>query len=211
MLDFSNRAKTARHKLSKQIFLLLVLVGLLFSCGGERTFVPKPKGYPKVVYPEKKYDKFDTDYCYFRFEKPAYAITVQDTLFFDEKPEDPCWFNLEIPSLNGTIHCSYKPLNEKNKLDKLIHDTYGLANQHSVRADYINDYVVQTNSGAKGVILEIEGSVASPFQFFLTDSTDHFLRGALYFNARPNADSLKPIVEFVKKDIVHIINTFEWK
>lgn len=187
------------------LFLILIFV----ACG-EPDYTPKPRAYPKVNYPEKAYDKFDESYCNFTFEKPTYAKVVQDTLFFDEKPESECWFDLVIPSLSGKIHCSYREIG-RNKIDKLIDDTYKLAHKHNVRADYIDDYYISKPNGVHSTIFEIEGEVASPFQFYVTDSTEHFLRGSLYFNTSPNADSMAPIIEFVKRDIIHLVNTFEWE
>ena len=194
------------HKL---LPVCLCLVFLVIACK-EPVYTPKPRGYPKIEFPEKKYDEFKTAYCKFSFEKPAYANVVQDTSYFDQLPDDPCWFNLEMPALNGTIHCSYKAVSEDNPLGKLITDAYQLANKHNIKADYIDDYLVSNANGVHGAILEIEGSVASPFQFYLTDSTQHFLRGSLYFNSRPEPDSMAPVIDFVKRDIVYMINTFKW-
>ncbi len=188
---------------------ILLLMLLIFACG-EPEYTPKPRAYPKVNYPAKAYDKFDESYCDFTFEKPMYAEVVQDTLFFDEKPESECWFDLVIPSLSGKIHCSYREIG-RNKIDKLINDTYKLAHKHNIRADYIDDYYISKPNGVRSTIFEIEGQVASPFQFYVTDSTKHFLRGSLYFDTTPNADSMAPIIEFVKRDIIHLVNTFEWK
>jgi len=187
------------------LFFILIIV----ACG-EPDYTPKPRAYPKVNYPAKAYDKFDESYCAFTFEKPVYAKVVQDTLFFGEKPESECWFDLVIPALSGKIHCSYREIG-RNKIDKLIDDTYKLAHKHNVRADYIDDYHISKPNGVHSTIFEIEGEVASPFQFYVTDSTEHFLRGSLYFNTTPNADSMAPIIKFVKRDIIHLVNTFEWK
>ncbi len=201
-------SKVAYHNL-----LFLIIFGasvLLFSsCGGDEVYTPKPRAYPKVDYPERAYEQFDKDYCSFTFEKPSYAQIVKDEDFFGEKPESECWFDLVIPALSGKIHCSYREIG-KNKLDKLINDTYKLAHKHNIRADYIDEIIMNKPNKVHSTIFEIEGSAASPFQFYVTDSTDHFLRGALYFNTQPNPDSMKPVIEFVKKDLIHMMNTFEW-
>ncbi len=195
-----------------KVFLCASL-GFLFlwSACGEPDYTPKPRGYPKVNYPTKTYEKFNEDYCAFTFQKPVYAEVVQDQDFFGEKPESECWFDLVIPTLSGKIHCSYREIGGKNKLDKLINDTYKLAHKHNIRADYIDDIRVNKPNNVHSTIFEIQGSAASPFQFYVTDSTQHFLRGALYFNTQPNPDSMAPIIEFVKQDIVNMVNTFEWK
>ena len=173
-------------------------------------YTPKPRGYPKIEFPKKEYELFTADYCKFTFEKPKYIKVVQDTIYFDEKPEHPCWFNLEVADLNGSIHCSYKEIGGKNSFDELVSDSYDLANKHNIKADFIDDYLVTNTNGVSGAILEIQGSVASPFQFYLTDSVNHFFRGSLYFNSRPEPDSMAPVIDFVKEDIIHLVNTFRW-
>ncbi|MEM7103073.1 MAG: hypothetical protein AAF502_08095 [Bacteroidota bacterium] len=196
--------------MSRCFLLLFVVLVTIASCK-EPVYTPKPRGYPKIEFPDKGYDRFDAAYCDFTFEKPIYAAIIQDTLYFDGTPEHPCWFNLEIPILNGTIHCSYKPVNENNRLDEMINDAYKLANKHNIKADFIDDFLVSNSNGVHGAILEIEGSVASPFQFYLTDSLSHFLRGSLYFNSRPEPDSMAPVIEFVKQDVIHMVNTFSFQ
>jgi len=195
---------------SKSCFLFLGLCFLFLACE-DVIYSPKPRGFPKVNYPEKKYVSFEAHYCDFTFEIPDYSIVQQDTLFFDEKPAHPCWFDVYFPNFNARIHCSYFPIDENNDFDKLTNDAFVLANKHNLKANYIDDLVIQKPDGVGGIVFNIEGPVASPFQFYLSDSTSHFLRGALYFNTQTRPDSLKPIIEFVKTDIMHMINTFEWK
>ncbi|MEO1435909.1 MAG: hypothetical protein AAFV80_10260 [Bacteroidota bacterium] len=190
--------------------VVLALLFFVTSCS-DPVYTPRPRGYPRIDFPDRVYEKADPDYCNFNFEIPTYATLVQDTLFFDSAPENPCWFNLELPSLNGAIHCSYTSIPNRAKFDQLVDGTYKLANKHNVRADYISDFLIQKGNGVSGAVLELEGSVASPFQFYLTDSTNHFLRGALYFNSRPAPDSMAPVIEFVKADMMHLINTFAWE
>jgi gliding motility-associated lipoprotein GldD len=193
------------------IFSLTFVVFSLFSCKEESSQTPKPRSYPRVVYPEKKYVPFDTSFCEFTFEYPAYATIVQDTSFFGEKPEDACWFNIYVPEFQSLIFCTYYPLGKKNTLNKVVNDAYKLAGVHNKKANFIDEIPVKLPDNVSGTIFEIEGPVASTYQFFLTDSTKHFLRGALYFNVRTNQDSLAPVVDFMKKDVVHMINTFKWK
>jgi gliding motility-associated lipoprotein GldD len=182
---------------------------LLFSCQ-EPTYSPKPRAYPKVVYPDRSYELFDENYCHFHFQVPTYTEIEQDTLFFSEQPLDPCWFNIYYPGFDCTIHCSYYPISEDNPLTKLQNDAFRLAMEHNRKATYIEELPIKKPNHVSGFIFNLEGPVATPFQFFLTDSTEHFLRGALYFNAQIQPDSLKPLYEFVKVDITHLINTFEW-
>ncbi len=198
-------------------FILSCLFGILFSaiifssCSEPVAYTPKPRAYPKIVFPEKAYQAFDKDYCQFSFEYPTYVNVIQDTLFFDEKPSNPCWFDLQVPDLNATIHCSYIEVGKEETFDKIISDAYALTNKHNVRADYIESIPIQKPNNVSGYLFDVQGSVASPFQFYLTDSTTHFLRASLYVKDKAQPDSLAPIYEFLKQDMVHMINTFEWE
>ncbi len=192
-----------------RILLCLIICILSLSCD-EVIPSPKPRGFPKINFPEKAYISFEESYCDFSFEYPRYAMIQQDTLFFDEKPAHPCWFDIFIPKFSARVHCSYYPINETNSFDKLTRDAFTMANQHNLKANYIDDLVISKPNQVGGIVFNIEGPVASPFQFFLSDSTSHFFRGALYFNTQARPDSLKPVTEFVKTDIMHLINTFEW-
>ncbi len=194
----------------KYLFVLLAVLLLLISCG-EESFTPKPRAYPRIDFPKGPMDRFDDFTCSFSFEKPSYYEAIQDTTYFDKRPESPCWFNLSVPSLNGEIHCTYKSISSVKDLTKLVNDSYTFANKHNIKAEYIDDYFIEKPNKVYCRVLEIEGNVASPFQFFVTDSSSHFFRGSLYFRSQPNQDSLGPVVDFVKKDIMHMINTFEWK
>ena len=190
--------------------IILVFCFLLFACE-DIVYTPKPRGFPKVDYPEKSYTSFEADYCNFSFERPEYSVIERDTLFFDEKPIHPCWFDIFIPQYDARIHCSYYPIDEINNFDKLTNDAFVMANKHNLKANYIDDLVIQKPNGIGGIVFNIEGPVASSFQFFLSDTTANFFRGALYFNTQARPDSLKPVIEFVKTDIMHMINTFEWE
>ena len=184
---------------------------LLSSCGEGPSYTPKPRAYPRVEYPERGYQQFDEDYCSFTFEYPAYAEVQQDTLFFDEKPAHPCWFDLFMPAFDSRLHCSYYPISQENNFEKLKNDAFELVEWHNKKANYIQEVLIKKEGAVSGFAFIIEGPAASPFQFYLTDSTDNFLRGALYFNTQARPDSLKPIYEFVEQDILHLIETFSWK
>lgn len=194
----------------KKYLLGLFLGMLLLQSCEEIIYTPKPRAYPKVVYPVKDYQPFNESYCQFSFEYPTYASIEQDTLFFDERPANSCWFDIVIADFDARVHCSYHPIDQENTFDKLNTDAFNLANEHNLKANYIDDLRIQKPNGVSGIVFNLEGAVASPFQFFLTDSTNHFLRGALYFNTKSRPDSLAPVKDFVKTDIMHLINTFEW-
>ena len=191
-------------------FLLISLVFFLIACGNDTVYTPKPRGFPRVIYPEKAYQPFDKNYCSFTFDYPKYAQIVQDTSYFEEKPVNDCWFDIDVPQFNARIHCSYYDIDKKNPLTKLMSDAFTLAGKHNIKADYIDEIKIEKNNHVSGFLFDIQGPAASPFQFYLTDSTKHFMRGALYFKTAARPDSLRPVIDFMKQDIVKMVNTFEW-
>lgn len=195
-------------------FLAFLIPILFLSACEEPVFTPKPRGYPKVVYPEKAYQPFSAGYCDFVFEYPQYATIHQDTSFFDQKPEHPCWFNVEVKDFSCSIHCSYGPITQQKNADRLKTDAFKMTDWHNKKATYIEDKpFLNAAKNVKGILFEVEGPVASKLQFFLTDTAEqkHFFRGALYFYTQPNPDSLAPVYEFMKKDVERMLETFEWK
>ena len=199
--------------ISKFFSFLILLFLFCASCdrGQQTIYNPKPRSYPKIEFPKKTYRAVNTNVCPFTFERAEYADFIRDTLFFNDKPENECWFDLVVPSLQGTIHCSYYEISKENSLDKLITDAHTLSNKHGVKAEFIDDFAISKPGNVHGNVMNIEGDVATPFQFYLTDSTRHFLRGSLYVKAQINPDSLAPVYEFLKMDAMHMINTFEWQ
>ncbi len=181
---------------------------LLVACS--EPYVPKPTGYFSIELPEKKYKVFDEAGYPYRFEYPAYANVVKDTSFFDSIPENPYWINIDFPRFNSRIYVSYKRIGNYS-FQNLVNDAYNMTNKHTTRASGINDSLMNTPNGVHGVFFNVEGDVATANQFFLTDSIHHFLRGALYFDATPNQDSLQPVNQFIAADMKHLINTFQWK
>lgn len=184
---------------------VFVIIGSIILGGCKRNYTPKPRGYFRIGLPEKNYTKFDTAFPY-KFDYPTYTQIKQDKSRHSEK----YWINIDYPELNGRIHISYKTIN--NNIGQILEDTRNLAYKHTIKADAINERMfVKPEKGVYGILYEIEGNAASAVQFFLTDSTSHYLRGALYFNVEPNKDSLAPVLAFVKEDIIRLIETFEWK
>ena len=184
------------------------LLGMMASCNSDYT--PKPRGYFKINFPKKAYQLFDQPGYPYSFEYPAYAKIVKDTSFFGEAPENPWWINVDFPDFNGKIHVSYKEIG-KNKFDKLIADAFTLTNKHTVKASSIEDSLITNPNNVHGIYFKVGGNVATANQFFLTDTTQHFLRGALYFDAAPNEDSLGIVNRFLVEDVKHMINSFKWK
>jgi len=184
--------------------LYIFIIPILLSCGSEN-YTPKPYGYFRIDFPEKQYVLFDTT-CPFAFEHPSYSVIVRDK----DANTEPCWFNIVFRNMKATIHLSYKSVD--NNIAQYLEDSRTLAYKHTVKADAINEKVFSNKKKSLyGMLYEIEGNAASPAQFFVTDSSSHFLRGALYFNVPPNKDSLKPVIEFIREDIVHLVESVYWK
>ena len=195
----------------EKILSLFVALCLMMASCDEPVYTPKPRGYPRVMLPEKGYQKFGKNFCAFDFDYPKYATIEQDKMYFDEKAPSDCWFNIKIPKLNAEIYCSYYKIDGVNTLEKLRGDAFKLAGKHTVKADFIDELPITKPNKVSGFLFNIEGPAACPFQFYLTDSSKHFMRGALYFNSESKPDSLKPSIEFLKTDVLQMINTFEWK
>jgi gliding motility-associated lipoprotein GldD len=183
--------------------LLLVLILPVAACRQSHT--PKPPGYVRIDYPEKAYRLYDQQPgC--SFEIPVYAHVEKD----GSPGAEAGWFNVVVPSFNAKIHLSYKEVS--GNLDRYIADCRTLAYKHTVKADGIEETpFIQREQFRFGMVYDLQGNVASAVQFFLTDSTRHFLRGSLYFNCQPNQDSLRPVIGFLREDIMHLIETTEWK
>lgn len=178
------------------IFLLLSL--LFIACSEE--ILPKPNGFLRLEYAEAKYAKMQSD-CPYTFQKNQIASIV---------PKKNCWINLDYPSLSGTLHLSYISID--GNLDQLLADVQKLTYEHAVKADAIEPTVYENKKqNVYGMVYEVSGNAASQAQFYVTDSTKHFLTGSLYFNVKPNYDSIYPAVVYIKKDIRTLIESLEWK
>ncbi|WP_207512116.1 hypothetical protein [Longitalea luteola] len=184
------------------------LIALVTACNS--TYTPKRKGYFKIDFPKHEYRVFDQPGYPYTFEYPVYANIIKDSTFFEDKPENPYWINIDFPRFNGKIYISYKEIG-KNDLNKLVNDAYNMTYKHSTRATEIVDSAMRTATGVSGVFFTVGGNAATNKQFFVTDSTKHFLRGALYFDASPNEDSLNVVNNFLEDDMKHLINTFRWR
>lgn len=183
---------------------------MILVLGCEANYTPKPKGYYRIDFPEKSYSTFTSLDCPFSFEIPTYAIVIKDTVYTEGVPESPCWLNIGFPDFNGQIHLSYKDL-KHNRLADVLEDMHKLTSKHIPKANSITETPIQTRNNVSGLLYEVGGDAASAIQFYLTDSSRHFIRCALYFYSPPNADSIEPVVEFVREDILHMIDTWRWE
>ena len=193
-------------------FLLgLCCLFLLLSCGDD-TATPKPRAFPRVMYPTKAYTPTGDQFGAFRFEAPQYAQILRDSFRNPEnKTVGDQIFSLNVPDLNARVYFTYYKISGANTFAKLREDVFRLVHKHDIKANYVDEFPIKKPNGVSGFVFDIQGPVGCPFQFFLTDSTKHFLHGSLYFNTQARPDSLAPIVDFMKTDIMKIINTIEWK
>jgi gliding motility-associated lipoprotein GldD len=191
----------------KQAALLIVIIFSLAACNGNRDYSPKPRGYFRIVFPKKDYQSY-TEACPFTFLYPKYAVVEPDK----KADAKPCWLNVQFPQFNGTLHLSYQPITSKKEFDEMIEDAHKLSFKHTVKATSIDQGTINyPEQKVYGIYYTIEGNAASSVQFFLTDSTRNYMRGALYFNTEPRLDSIQPVLTFVKQDVNVLIKSFRWK
>jgi gliding motility-associated lipoprotein GldD len=189
------------------LFSIFCILSCCLTACTHSDYSPKPRGYFQIKFPEKEYVSY-TDGCPFSFEYPKYATIGAD----QDRGAEPCWNNLSFPQFNARLHLTYYDISSKNEYAGLVEDARTLAFKHTVKANAIDQKLINyPDRKVYGVYYAIEGNTASSVQFFLTDSAKHYFRGALYFNERPQYDSVAPVVNFIKKDIDQMINTFRWK
>lgn len=213
----------------KFLILIVLPAACLLAVSCNSTYTSKKQGYFNIDLPKHEYRVFDTAGFPYQFEYPVYANIIKDSTYFDSNPENPYWINIDFPRFNARIFLSYKIIGGNavykvkqmaggykdstavNQFDKLVNDAFTLTNKNDAVATSIHDSAFKTASGVSGVFFKVGGNAATSKQFFISDTTKNFLRGALYFDTTPNADSLRPVQDFLQKDIEHLINTFHWK
>jgi len=177
----------------------------LWACE-DSTFIPKPTGFNRIELPSHDYQSIEGSYPY-QFEYSQHAVVEKDSSWMSE----PYWIHLNYKDLGADVQLTYKSLDgDQNKLRELLDDAYRLTTKHQIKAYAIDESILQTPKGHVAVVAELSGEVPSQFQFYSTDSSQHFLRGALYFPTATKNDSLQPVIDFIKVDIVHLLNTLEW-
>jgi gliding motility-associated lipoprotein GldD len=206
--------------------LLTLLTAVLFACN--TPYSPRPKGYYRIDFPRHEYRMLDREGFPYSFEYPVYAQITRDSTLFDGNEDNPFWINVDFPRFNGRIYLSYKTIGGKstykiktatgykdslivNTFDGLRDEAYKMTFKHSLKASGIQDSAFRSANGIQGVYFNVEGNAATSRQFFVTDSSRHFLRGALYFDAAPNSDSLGIVNDFLEQDMKHLIQTLKWK
>ena len=193
-------------------FIPLLFIVLFLASGCKENYTPKPRAYFRIDFPEKTYHLLDSIYPY-KFEIPDYAVIKHD----NRNPNEPFWINITFPENKAEIHLSYYNLkkgseNQPYVLAEFMEESRRLAYKHSIKANAIDEKVYENERiHTFGILYNIEGNAASPMQFFITDSVQHFLRGALYIREVPNIDSLKPVIDFLEPDLIQLIETTHWK
>lgn len=185
----------------KKLFVLFI--GMVFVAACNDNQQPKPKGYLALEYPEHEYERVFLN-CPFSFEINKIA-KITPAL-----KKGYCWFDISYPSLNGTIFITYKPVH--GNLRKLLIDAQTLPLKHVIKASGIKGkQYSDTTHRVFGNFYQVEGDAASQAQFYVTDSTTHFLTGSAYFNAVPNYDSILPAAVYLRKDIRHLMESIRWR
>lgn len=185
--------------LPKNSLVLILLIAVLVSCTSEDV-LPKPKAFLRLTYEPARYETV-TGNCPYTFE-----ISDKAKITFKDK----CWANITYPKLKASIDITYRPV--ENNIKTLLQEAEKLTYNHAVKADGISGKPYENTENKKyGALLEVTGNAASPVQFHLTDSTRHFITGALYFKVQPNYDSVLPAAKYIEKDIQHLMETLRWQ
>jgi gliding motility-associated lipoprotein GldD len=186
--------------------ILLLLTYFITGCGD--ILSPKPHGYPRVYFPERQYERWDSSECLYSFEIPVYTKMINDKKYTHDIP---CWYNLFFAPFNATLHISYHEFMNEKQYDSLFEDTRKLVYKHTIRADDIEEIEINSSDGnLEGILYHLKGNTATNLSFYLTDLESNYFRGALYFNERTTPDSIAPVFKFIKKDVIHLISTFKW-
>ncbi|MCC3155658.1 gliding motility lipoprotein GldD [Hymenobacter sp. 15J16-1T3B] len=186
---------------------LLVAGLLLTSCSSAPDFTPKPKGYNRIDLPPHAYQLLAPGHPY-RFEYSTSARILRDSSYLAQ----PHWINVNYPKLHANVQITYTDIHGNPKLfNKMLEDARKLTGKHQIKATAIEENTIKTPDGKKVAVFELSGDVPSQFQFYTTDSTKHFFRGALYFRTAVANDSLQPVIDYVKQDIVHLVNTLKYQ
>jgi len=190
--------------------LFLFLISIIISCKSEGLITPKPHQYPRIDFPKKEYQLFDQSSCPLSFVYPSYSTIQNKDAFFDEDPLHPCWFDIYYEKFNGRLHSSYTSITSREQFDKLINDAFELASKHNIKTNYRGETVIDKDN-VHGLLFEMDGPVASPLLFYLTDSIQHFFIASLYFENKVNPDSMQIVHDFIKADVIKTLESFNWK
>jgi gliding motility-associated lipoprotein GldD len=177
------------------------------SAGSDGDYTPKPKGYNRIDLPPHAYQQLAPGHPY-TFQYSRYAKVLRDSSYLAQ----PHWINVYYPQLKANVQITYADMKGNRQLtNRLLEDARKLTSKHEIKATAIDERIIKTPSGQRVAVFELQGEVPSQFQFYTTDSTRHFFRGALYFRTATANDSLAPVIDYVKKDIVQLLNTLKYQ
>lgn len=177
------------------------------SCTSAPEFTPKPKGYNRIDLPAHRYQQLAPGHPY-TFEYSRYAKVLRDSSYLAQ----PHWINIYYPRLHANVQITYTDVHKDPKLyNRMLEDARKLTGKHQIKATAIEETLLKTPNGMKVSVFELQGEVPSQLQFFTTDSTRHFFRGALYFPTATANDSLAPVIDYVKQDIIQMLNTLKYQ
>lgn len=185
---------------------LIIFSGLiLVSCGKKENAVPKPMGYFRIDFPEKTY-QVNKQVCTGSFEHPTYSYILEKK----SPGPDRCFQTLVFPYMKASLYLTYVKLD--SNLYEHSEEYRKRAYEHRIKAQAINErQYINEERDIYGTTFDINGDVACNYIFYLTDSTDNFFAGSLFFEVPPNYDSLQPVIDFIEGDIQHMIETFSWE
>lgn len=197
-------------KIFYRSIVCILFSSILFLSCRPNISTPKPRGYARIDFPEdKNYIPFDNPDFPYSFLYADIANISQDTQLIAEE-ESPYWLNVDFPDYSATIYLSYKEIKAGQSFDQLLDESFKLSYKHDIKADFIHTPDFVTENGLLGIYFEVGGNTASNYQFMLSDTTKHFLRGALYFNVTPNVDSIRPVLNYLKEDMEILIESMEF-
>ncbi len=179
------------------LFVTILSLSLL-SCGGDT--LPKPEGFLRLEYPMPTYTKTVQD-CPYTFQKNTLG---------EVRYKDDCSAVVNYPLLDGALYLTYRPVD--GNINTLLRDAQKLTYEHVVKADdIIEEKYINSEQGVYGMFYDVRGNAASQSQFYVTDSTRHFITGSIYFNVKPNYDSIYPAAAYLKNDIRYLMETISWQ
>ena len=201
-MDFLQKNRILNFK-----FLIFNLAVLLTCVACNHVSTPRPYGYYRITTPDTAYLPFDAQYA-------NYPYTFDLSQNAEVRPRtdvtEPYWINIYYPALDATIHCSYKTVNRN--LRELTNDALEFVYRNASFANAIPEREYShPEADVYGVLFDLEGNTASSCQFFVTDSTHHFFRASVYCNCPPNADSLAPVYDYLRTDVIRMVESFEWR
>lgn len=179
----------------------IAITGVFFCFYGcKDDVVPKPEAYLRLDYNEAEYATFSN--------KCPYSFDINDDAEIEE--EKDCSFKVHYPKMKATVYLTYKSVH--NNIDSLLKDAQKLTYKHVIKADDILEQpFINTKDKVYGMFYRVGGNAATNAQFYVTDSTKHFIAGSVYFYAKPNFDSIMPAADYITNDMRRMMETMKWK